>query len=250
MQPRVGRRSGDRRAPWGGFRRAYAPRLGLAEGRAERALRRPRSGVRSSRERRRSGGQPNIPRTRPRRSMTAGRPAREGSSATRVPIERAKNATGAPPVFRQSSGRARWRGRASVKRLVPVLIAGLVLYGVAPAVLEVLGAYRRLGDLDPAWWLAVLGASAAGTWCMFAQRRMALNGGAAARSAAADPRRARCRRSRAHRHAGVGRRPGSAGRTGHARLPACLILASVPDWPSRVDLTSPALRRGGPVTST
>ncbi|MGN6871849.1 MAG: lysylphosphatidylglycerol synthase transmembrane domain-containing protein [Solirubrobacteraceae bacterium] len=64
----------------------------------------------------------------------------------------------------------------SLKRLVPVLIAGLVLYGVAPAVLEVLGAYRRLGDLDPAWWLVVLGASAAGTWCMCALQRMALNG--------------------------------------------------------------------------
>ena len=63
-----------------------------------------------------------------------------------------------------------------MKRLVPVLIAGLVLYGVAPAVLEVLGVYRRLGDLDPAWWLAVLATSAGGTWCMCALQRMALNG--------------------------------------------------------------------------
>jgi putative heme transporter len=63
----------------------------------------------------------------------------------------------------------------SVKRLVPIVIAGLVLYGVAPAVLEVLGAYRRLGDLDPGWWLVVLAASAAGTWCMCALQRMALN---------------------------------------------------------------------------
>jgi uncharacterized protein (TIRG00374 family) len=63
-----------------------------------------------------------------------------------------------------------------VKRLVPVGIAGLVLYGVAPAVLEVLGAFRRLGDLDPVWWIAVLATSAAGTWCMCALQRMALNG--------------------------------------------------------------------------
>ncbi|HET6865742.1 MAG TPA: flippase-like domain-containing protein [Solirubrobacteraceae bacterium] len=64
----------------------------------------------------------------------------------------------------------------SVKRLVPIVIAGVVLYGVAPAVLEVLGAYRRLGDVDPGWWLVVLAASAAGTWCMCALQRMALSG--------------------------------------------------------------------------
>lgn len=63
----------------------------------------------------------------------------------------------------------------SVKRLIPVLIAGVVLYGVAPAVLEVLGAYRRLSDLDPAWWLVLLATSAAGTACMCALQRMALN---------------------------------------------------------------------------
>ncbi len=64
----------------------------------------------------------------------------------------------------------------SVKRLVSLAIAGLVLYGVAPAVLEVLGAYSRLGDLDPGWWIVVLGTSAAGTWCMCALQRMALSG--------------------------------------------------------------------------
>jgi uncharacterized protein (TIRG00374 family) len=62
-----------------------------------------------------------------------------------------------------------------MKRLVPVVIAGLVLYGVAPAVLEVLGAYRRLGNLAPEWWLAVIATSAAGTWCMCALQRIALN---------------------------------------------------------------------------
>lgn len=64
----------------------------------------------------------------------------------------------------------------SLKRLASVVIAGLVLYGVAPAVLEVLGAYDRLGDVDPGWWLVVLAASAAGTWCLCALQRIALNG--------------------------------------------------------------------------
>jgi uncharacterized protein (TIRG00374 family) len=67
------------------------------------------------------------------------------------------------------------RVRASVKRLVPLVIAAVVLYGVAPAVLEVLGAYRRLGDVDPAWWVVVLATSAAGTWCMCALQRLSLN---------------------------------------------------------------------------
>jgi hypothetical protein len=54
------------------------------------------------------------------------------------------------------------RARVTLKRLVPLVIAGIVLYGVAPAVLEVLGAYPRLGAVAPAWWLVVLGTSAAG----------------------------------------------------------------------------------------
>jgi hypothetical protein len=50
-----------------------------------------------------------------------------------------------------------------------------VLYDVAPDVLEVRGAYRRLGAVSPAWWVAVLATSAAGIWCMCALQRMALN---------------------------------------------------------------------------
>jgi uncharacterized protein (TIRG00374 family) len=60
--------------------------------------------------------------------------------------------------------------------VVALAIAGVVLYGVAPAVLEVFGAYHRLGAVAPAWWVAVLGTSAAGIWCMCALQRMALNG--------------------------------------------------------------------------
>jgi uncharacterized membrane protein YbhN (UPF0104 family) len=47
---------------------------------------------------------------------------------------------------------------------------------VAPAILEVLGAYRRLRDVDPVWWIAAVATSAAGTWCMVALQRLALNG--------------------------------------------------------------------------
>ncbi|MGH2881702.1 MAG: lysylphosphatidylglycerol synthase domain-containing protein, partial [Solirubrobacteraceae bacterium] len=68
------------------------------------------------------------------------------------------------------------RGRGIRRRILTLCIAAVVLYGVAPAVLEVLGAYRRLTDVDPAWWIALVAMSVAGTWCMCAVQRRALNG--------------------------------------------------------------------------
>jgi uncharacterized protein (TIRG00374 family) len=62
-----------------------------------------------------------------------------------------------------------------LRRAVPLVVAAVVLYGVAPAMLEVLGAYRRLRDVDPAWWIVVVATSAAGTWCMCSLQRLALN---------------------------------------------------------------------------
>jgi uncharacterized protein (TIRG00374 family) len=41
--------------------------------------------------------------------------------------------------------------------------------------LEVAGAYRRLRDVDPGWWIVVVATSAAGTWCMCSLQRLALN---------------------------------------------------------------------------
>jgi uncharacterized protein (TIRG00374 family) len=64
---------------------------------------------------------------------------------------------------------------AIVKRLLALIVAVLVMYGVAPAILEVLGAYRRLREVDPGWWIAVLVTTAASTWCMCALQRLALD---------------------------------------------------------------------------
>jgi hypothetical protein len=71
--------------------------------------------------------------------------ARNTGAARQVRKSAAKHARSCEP----GTGLA---GRAlpSVKRLVPVVIAAVVLYGVAPAVRVVRGAYRRLCDLDPA----------------------------------------------------------------------------------------------------
>lgn len=63
-----------------------------------------------------------------------------------------------------------------IRRLLALGLAAVVLYGAAPAVLAVLGAYRRLRDVDLAWWVVVVAMSAAGTWCMCALQRLALHG--------------------------------------------------------------------------
>ena len=83
-----------------------------------------------------------------------------------------KRDSGAPVTDSELGRRA---SRAVIRRLVPLIVAAVVLYGVAPAVLEVLGAYRRLGDVDPAWWIVVVGTQAAATWCMCSLQRLALN---------------------------------------------------------------------------
>lgn len=76
-----------------------------------------------------------------------------------------------------SESRAEWSRpapRAVLKRLLTLALAAVVLYGVAPAVLEVLGAYNRLTDVDPGWWVAVVATSAAGVWCLCALQRLVL----------------------------------------------------------------------------
>ena len=83
-----------------------------------------------------------------------------------------KRDSGAPVTDRELGRRA---SRPVSRRLVPLIVAAVVLYGVAPAVLEVLGAYRRLRDVDPAWWIVVVGTQAAATWCMCSLQRLVLN---------------------------------------------------------------------------
>ena len=62
-----------------------------------------------------------------------------------------------------------------LRRLATLIVAAVVLYGVAPAILEVLGAYQRLRDVDPGWWIVVFAATVASIWCMCALQRLALN---------------------------------------------------------------------------
>jgi hypothetical protein len=76
-----------------------------------------------------------------------------------------------------SGSRPEWSrppARAVVKRVFTLLVAAVVLYGVAPTVLEVLGAYEQIGDVHPGWWIAAIATSAAGIWCMCTLQRLVL----------------------------------------------------------------------------
>src|SRR5204863_4643152 len=66
------------------------------------------------------------------------------------PSSPADPAPPAPPGAEPSSPRESAphpQAIAIVKRTLALILAAVVLYGVAPAILEVLGAYRRLGDV-------------------------------------------------------------------------------------------------------
>src|SRR3954470_16475047 len=61
------------------------------------------------------------------------------------------------------------------RRILGLALTALMLYGVAPAVVDVLGGWRDLDRLSPAWWAAVLGAQV-GVWpCLWVVQRLALN---------------------------------------------------------------------------
>ena len=119
----------------------------------------------------------------PARSATTSRVQNENhrSQQAKHPDEFPIHAHGAKGVdwdapAQQPSALRHRRAKGTSRRILALSVAAIVLYGVAPAVLEVLGAYRRLTDVDPAWWIVVVAMSAAGTWCMCAVQRLTLNG--------------------------------------------------------------------------
>lgn len=87
----------------------------------------------------------------------------------------AASGSGAQPGLQERNAPRHAWAKDIRRRILTLIVAAVVLYGVGPAVLEVFGAYRRLTDVDPAWWIALVAASAAGIWCMCAVQRLALN---------------------------------------------------------------------------
>jgi len=61
-----------------------------------------------------------------------------------------------------------------VKRAAVVVVAGLTLYLVLPAITEVLASWPRLSTLDPWWFGLAIAAELAHFWCTFALQRLAL----------------------------------------------------------------------------
>lgn len=61
------------------------------------------------------------------------------------------------------------------QRLLGLAVTALVLYGVAPAVLEVFGAFNELNRIRPWWWAAVVVTQAGGILCFSEVQRLALH---------------------------------------------------------------------------
>jgi uncharacterized protein (TIRG00374 family) len=60
------------------------------------------------------------------------------------------------------------------RRILGLAVTALALYGVGPAVVDVLGGWRNLDDVAPGWWVAVLATQVAGWACLWAVQRLAL----------------------------------------------------------------------------
>ena len=64
--------------------------------------------------------------------------------------------------------------KAVVKRAAVVVVGGLTIYLVFPAITEVLASWPRLSTLDPQWFALAIGAEVAHFICTFALQRLAL----------------------------------------------------------------------------
>lgn len=54
----------------------------------------------------------------------------------------------------------------SIRRLLALAVTALVLYGVAPALAEVLEAWPRVREIEPVWFGVMLAAQAGSLWCL------------------------------------------------------------------------------------
>jgi putative heme transporter len=61
------------------------------------------------------------------------------------------------------------------RRIIGLAVTALALYGVAPAVIDVLGGWKDLDRVSPAWWVAVVVTQVAGWGALWAVQRLALH---------------------------------------------------------------------------
>ena len=65
---------------------------------------------------------------------------------------------------------------AILKRSLPVVLAALALYGLAPTLGQVLGGWPRLRDIEPAWFAAMAVTESVSLICMCTVQRIATGG--------------------------------------------------------------------------
>src|SRR3954447_11508805 len=58
------------------------------------------------------------------------------------------------------------------RRILALAITGVVLDGVAPAVIYVLGGWRDLDEVTPGWWIAVVLTQVGGWACLWVLQRL------------------------------------------------------------------------------
>jgi uncharacterized protein (TIRG00374 family) len=61
------------------------------------------------------------------------------------------------------------------RRILGLAVTALALYGVGPAVVDVLGGWRNLDEVAPGWWIAVVASQVAGWACLWAVQGLALH---------------------------------------------------------------------------
>src|ERR1700755_3144704 len=92
-----------------------------------------------------------------------------------------------------------------VRRARALALTALVIYGVAPAIGEVLGAWPKVANLKPYWLLGLVLAEAASCWCLWELQALSIGTRdftAVATSQLAGGRRARARHPRRGGHRG------------------------------------------------
>ena len=76
-------------------------------------------------------------------------------------------------MLQASSEQPRMTRGAMLKRLLAVAVTGVALYGLAPRLVEVLGDFPRLRDIEPAWFAVMAVSESASCVCMATVQRIA-----------------------------------------------------------------------------
>jgi uncharacterized protein (TIRG00374 family) len=66
------------------------------------------------------------------------------------------------------------RAASWLRRFAAVVVTGVVLYGVAPAVISVANAWPRAARIEPAWWIGMLVAETGSLYCLWQLQKLCI----------------------------------------------------------------------------